>query len=77
MNNLYSYDPRRPKRRIKAVNMREADKILRNNGWVYVRSFSDHSIYKHKNYAEIVSIPKNVNRMLWEKYVKKFNLLNV
>ena len=76
MDNLYSYEPRRPKRRIKAVNKREADKILRDNGWVYKRNYGDHSIYKHENFAEMVSIPRDVNRMMWEKYVKKFNLLN-
>ena len=60
--------------KIKAVNRREADKILRKNGWVYVRSHSDHDIYKHKNYAEIISIPENVNFIMWKQYVTKFNL---
>lgn len=75
--NLHIHEPRRPKRRIKAVNRREADKILRSNGWVYKRSHGDHDIYKHENHAEMISIPRDVNLMMWEKYVKKFNLLNV
>lgn len=70
-------EPKRPKGRIKAVNYREANKILRKNGWIYVRSYGDHSIYKHPYYSEMISIPQDVNRMMWEKYVKKFNLLNV
>ena len=63
--------------KIKAVNKREADKILRKNGWIYDRSYGDHAIYKHKNYAEIISIPTDVNFIMWKKYVKKFNLLNI
>lgn len=66
-----------PLSRIKAVNRREADKILRENGWTYVRSYGDHSIYKHKDYEEIVSIPQDVNFIMWKKYIKKFNLLDV
>lgn len=66
-----------PLSKIKSVNRREADKILRKNGWVYKRSCGDHAIYKHKNYAEIVSIPTDVNFIMWKKYVNKFNLLDV
>ena len=63
--------------KIKAVNRREADRILRKNGWVYKRSSGDHTIYKHKDYAEIISIPEDVNFIMWKKYVNKFNLLDV
>ena len=69
--------PKVPLSKIKAVNRREANKILKKNGWVHVRSYGDHDIYKHKNYAEIVSIPADVNFIMWQKYVKKFNLLDV
>ena len=62
--------------KIKAVNRREADKILRRHGWVYDRDIGDHKIYKHKNYAEIISIPKDVNFIMWKKYVNKYNLLD-
>ena len=62
---------------IKSVNKREADKILRKNGWFYVRSYGDHAIYKHKKYAEIISIPRDVNFIMWKYYVKKFNLLDI
>ena len=73
----YTKQKRMSLSKIKAVNRREAGKILRKNGWTYVRSCGDHDIYKHKNYEEIVSIPQDVNFIMWQKYVKKFNLLNI
>ena len=63
--------------KIKAVNRREADKILRKNGWVHDRNYGDHAIYKHKDYSEIISIPTDVNFIMWKKYVNKFNLLDI
>ena len=66
-----------PLSKIKAVNRREAGKILKKNGWIYDRSCGDHDIYKHRNHSEIISIPADVNFIMWRKYVKKFNLLDI
>lgn len=67
----------RPKGRIKACSQREADKILRKNGWVYVRSSGRHHTYKHPDHRELITLTGDLNRMLWEKYVRQFNLLNI
>lgn len=67
----------RPKGRIKACSKREADKILRKHGWIYVRSNGTHSTYKHPDHKDIITLTDDLNRMLWEKYVRKFNLMDI
>ena len=64
------------KTKMKVYNTREAKKILRKNGWIYVRSSGDHTIYKKDN--KTIWISEKLNRMIWERLVNENNLdLNV
>lgn len=66
------------KTKIKTYNAREARKIARKNGWVLVRVNGSHYIYKHPNSKKILTISKDLNRMVWERCVEEYGLdLNV
>ena len=67
------------KTKMKVYNSREARKIARKNGWELVRVSADHYIYKHPNNPKILTITcNNLNRMVWERCVREYNLnLNV
>ena len=57
---------------------REARRIAQKNGWYFVRKNGDHWIYKHPNDNRILTIAEDLNRIVWEKCVKKYNIdLNV
>ena len=66
------------KTKMRIYTTREAQKIARKNGWVLVRKSGDHWIYRHPNHSKILTISDGLNRMVWERCVKEFNLdLNV
>lgn len=62
------------KTKMKVYNTREAMKVARRNGWVLVRTNGDHYYYKHPDHSKILTISKNLNRMVWERCVTEFNL---
>jgi len=59
---------------MKAYNAREFKKILKINGFVYIRTNGSHSIYK-KNEKEIV-VNKDLNKMVARRLIKE-NCLEV
>lgn len=66
------------KTKIKVINAREARRVARKNGWQFVRINGSHYIYKHPDSDKILTISKNLNRMVWERCVNEYNLdLNV
>ena len=66
------------KTKMKVYNTREARKIARKNGWKLVRCTDDHYHYKKEGYDKILTISKGLNRMVFERCVKEFDLnLNV
>lgn len=66
------------KTKIKVYNTREAMRIARKNGWILVRTNGDHYIYKHPEHTKILTISKELNRMVWQRCVHEFDLnLNV
>ena len=66
------------KTKMKVYNSREARKIARKNGWILVRSTGDHSYFKHPDNPKTLVISEGLNRMVWERCVKEFDLnLNV
>ena len=66
------------KTKMKVYNSREARKIARKNGWVLVRTNGDHAYLKHPEHTKTLVISEGLNRMVWERCVKEFNInLNV
>ena len=66
------------KTKMRIYKTREARKIAERNGWVLKRSNGDHWYYKHPNYPNTLVISEGLNRMVWERCVREFNIdLNV
>ena len=66
------------KTKMKVYNTREARQIATRNGWVLVRTKGDHYYYKHPDHTKTLTISERLNRMVFERCVKEFNLdLNV
>lgn len=62
------------KTKMKVYNSREARKVARRNGWVLVRTNGDHYYYKHPNNPNTLVISEGLNRIVWERCVKEFDL---
>ena len=60
------------KTKMKVYNSREARQVVRRNGYEYSYSRGDHDYYM-KNNRRIV-IARNLNRMIWERLVKEYEL---
>lgn len=66
------------KTKIKVVNAREARRIAKKNGWYLVRVKGSHYIYKHNDNDKILTISKDLDRMVWERCVGEYGInLNV
>jgi predicted RNA binding protein YcfA (HicA-like mRNA interferase family) len=66
------------KTKMKVYNTREARKIAEKNGWVLARSNGDHWVYKKAGHPKILTISEGLNRMVFERVVKEYDLdLNV
>ena len=56
------------------INFREAEKILKNNGYTYERTRGSHFQYV-KDGKRIVITRKKVNPCVWARLVKEYNLV--
>lgn len=66
------------KTKMRMYKTREARRIAERNGYELVRVKGDHWIYKHPNNPKLLTISEGLNRMVFERCVKEFNLnLNV
>lgn len=67
------------KSKMKVYSTKEAKRIVRKNGWYLDRSpGGGHEIFKHPDNKKIMVISRPLNKMVWEKIVKEFDLnLNV
>jgi predicted RNA binding protein YcfA (HicA-like mRNA interferase family) len=66
------------KTRMKTYSTREAMKIASKNGWILVRTNGDHYLYKHPDHAKMLTLNKNMNKMVFQRLIKEFDLnLNV
>lgn len=66
------------KTKIKVHNAREARRVARRNGWYLDRVSGSHYIYKHPYNDKILTISRDLNRMVWERCVDEYGLdLNV
>ena len=64
------------KTKMKVYNSREARQVVRRNGYEYEYSRGDHDYFFKEKRRIIISNP--LNRMVWERVVKEFELdLNV
>lgn len=48
--------------------------IMEANGYEPARSSGSHTIFVNTN-GDSISIPKSINRMLWQREVKKHNIV--
>lgn len=62
------------KTKMRIYTAREAKIIAKKNGWILVRKIGDHWSYKHPEHSKILTISGNLNRMVWERCVKEFDL---
>lgn len=53
-------------------NKREFEKMLINNGFLLQRIKGSHFIYK--NGTDLISVPKNLNKMIGQRLIKEHNL---
>lgn len=66
------------KTKMRIYNTREARKIAEKCGWYLVRKSGDHYHYKHPDHDKILTISNRLNRIVWERCVREFNIdLNV
>ena len=57
----------------KVLNPREARRVLRDNGFVYIKSKGDHDIFERGN-ERITVTAVGLNRMVWKRMVKTHSL---
>ena len=63
---------------MKIYKTREAKRIAERNGWILSKKKGDHFYYKHPDRTGILIISEGLNRIVWERCVRDFNLnLNV
>lgn len=62
------------KTKMRMYKTREARKVAERNGWILVRKNGDHWIYSHPNYSKILTISDGLNRIVWERCVREFDL---
>lgn len=60
---------------MKVYNDKEIKRILKDNGYFIVRTKGDHEIWEHKDSKRHITVPyKNINRMVWQRLVKEYNI---
>lgn len=62
------------KTKMRMYTTREARKIAEKCGWYLARKTGDHYIYKHPNNPKILTISQGLNRIVFERCVREFNL---
>ena len=60
--------------RMKTYSGREARRIVKANGWKLSRTKGDHWIYKNDKNDRLLVIPTRLNRMLWRRLVKEYDI---
>lgn len=58
----------------KPKELRLFEPILSRNGYRYVRSSGSHFIYRNLNTHRMISVNKDLNRMVKERLVKEYEL---
>lgn len=61
--------------RAKPYTKKDFEKLLINNGFSLQRVKGSHFIYK--NGADLVSVPKNLNKMISRRLIKEYRLAEV
>lgn len=60
------------KTKMKVYNSREAKQVIIRNGYIYDHTRGDHAYYKKGNRKIVIA--RNLNRMIWERLVKEYEL---
>ena len=60
---------------IKSYTKRDFEKLLINNGFSLQRVKRSHFIYK--NGTDLISVPKNLNKMISRRLIKEYHLAEV
>ena len=56
------------------VSSKKFGKILKKNGFEFVRCTGDHYVYKHSVSGSVISVPLHLNPIIAQRLVKEFNL---
>lgn len=66
------------KTKMRMYKTREARRIAELNGFFLARTSGDHYYYKKPGFPKTLTISEGLNRMVWERCVREFELdLNV
>ena len=55
--------------------MREFEPLLLRNGYKLVRCHGSHFVYMNRNTHRIIPMNKDLNRMVRERLIKEYNLM--
>ena len=59
----------------KTKQLREFEPILLRNGYRFARSRGSHFVYINRNTHRIISINKDLNKMVRERLIKEYELV--
>lgn len=59
----------------KTKEMREFEPVLSRNGYKLVRCHGSHFVYMNRNTHRIIPVNKDLNRMVRERLIKEYNLM--
>lgn len=60
------------KTKMKVYNSREARRVVMRNGFEYTHTRGDHDYFSKENRKIVIA--RNLNRMIWERLVKEYQL---
>lgn len=61
----------------KTKQLREFEPILLRNGFKFVRCKGSHFIYMNRTSHKTIAVNKDLNRMVRERLIKEYNLMEV
>ena len=53
------------------MTFKELDKLLKNNGWVLVRSKGSHFQYQHKEHPNTIAVPNHGGKDIKKRHFKQ------
>ena len=62
------------KTKMRMYTTREAQRIVEKNGWTLARTKGDHFYYKKQGNPKILNLSRDLNRMIWERLVKEYDI---
>jgi len=62
------------KTKMRIYNLREAQQVVKRNGWTLSRTKGDHFYYKKEGHSRTLILSMGLNRIVWSRVVNDFNL---